>query len=51
MKLYPSTPSQKVLNFHSKESRQRIADIFRMTHGYIMASPFDGYQFLFRASG
>ena len=51
-KLYPSTrKKKKSLNFHPKESRQLIADIFPMTHGYIMAGPFDGYQFLLRASG
>jgi hypothetical protein len=42
---------EKFSYFHPKESRQLIADIFRMTHGYTMASPFDGYQFLLRASG
>ena len=49
-KTCPTTRSKENLDFHPKENRQLIADIFRMTHGYIMTGPFDGYQFFLRAS-
>ena len=39
------------LKFHPKKSRQLIDDVFRMTHGYTMASPVDSNQFLLRAIG